>query len=91
MNQTHTSSSNLLQVNLDAATREETRQNLDAVDSRCFDGAQKVIYTLMEKDSYRRFLHSKLMHELSQSFHQENMGQKTCSWLESSQLLAGGA
>lgn len=80
-----------LQVNLDAATREETRQNVENAGPCCFDEAQKVIYTLMEKDSYRRFLNSKLMHRLSRSFHQENIEKKNCNWPESSRLLAGGA
>lgn len=80
-----------LQVNLDAATREETRQNVENAGPCCFDEAQKVIYTLMEKDSYRRFLNSKLMHKLSQSFHQQNIEKRKCNWPENSRLLAGGA
>ncbi|XP_075901616.1 regulator of G-protein signaling 4-like [Nelusetta ayraudi] len=79
------------EVNLDAATRDETRQSVDNACPSCFDRAQKVIYTLMEKDSYRRFLNSKLMNALSQSFHQENIAKKNCNLLESSRLLAGGA
>uniref|UniRef100_A0A3B3Z7Q0 RGS domain-containing protein n=1 Tax=Periophthalmus magnuspinnatus TaxID=409849 RepID=A0A3B3Z7Q0_9GOBI len=46
------------EVNLDAATRDLTKQNLDHACPTCFDEAQKMIYLLMEKDSYRRFLHS---------------------------------
>ncbi|KAM3620149.1 uncharacterized protein V6R79_018910 [Siganus canaliculatus] len=52
------------EVNLDAATREETRQNLENACPSCFSSAQKMIYTLMEKDSYRRFLKSKLIQDL---------------------------
>lgn len=55
------------EVNLDSATREETRRNLSAPDVTCFDEAQSKIVTLMEKDSYRRFLKSKLFLELCQS------------------------
>lgn len=55
------------QVNLDSATREETRKNLQSPDVTCFDEAQSKIVNLMEKDSYRRFLKSKLFLELSQS------------------------
>lgn len=55
------------EVNLDSATREETRQNLESAGPSCFDEAQKKIFTLMEKDSYRRFLLSKLFRELSSS------------------------
>uniref|UniRef100_A0A3Q0RUB2 Regulator of G protein signaling 4 n=1 Tax=Amphilophus citrinellus TaxID=61819 RepID=A0A3Q0RUB2_AMPCI len=54
------------EVNLDAATRENTRQNVENACPSCFDEAQKMIYTLMEKDSYRRFLKSKLIQDLSQ-------------------------
>jgi len=55
------------EVNLDSATREETRRNLSAPNVTCFDEAQTKIVTLMEKDSYRRFLKSKLFLELSNS------------------------
>ncbi|XP_069009086.1 regulator of G-protein signaling 4-like [Embiotoca jacksoni] len=52
------------EVNLDAATREETRRNVESACPSCFDGAQKTIYNLMEKDSYRRFLRSDLTRDL---------------------------
>lgn len=54
------------EVNLDSATRELTRKNLEKCDASCFEEAQSKIFTLMEKDSYRRFLKSKLFLELSQ-------------------------
>lgn len=60
-------SSCLLKVNLDAATREETLQDVTSASRACFDEAQRRIYLLMEKDSYRRFLRSKLILELSQA------------------------
>ncbi|XP_020353189.1 regulator of G-protein signaling 4 [Oncorhynchus kisutch] len=53
------------EVNLDSATREETRQNLSIAGLSCFNDAQQKIFNLMEKDSYRRFLHSKLIQDLS--------------------------
>ncbi|MCI4375641.1 hypothetical protein PGIGA_G00111960 [Pangasianodon gigas] len=56
----------LNEVNLDSATREETRRNLEKCGVTCFDEAQSKIFTLMEKDSYRRFLKSKLFLDLSQ-------------------------
>lgn len=80
-----------LKVNLDAATREETRQNVNNACPSCFDEAQKIIYTLMEKDSYRRFLNSKLIQDLSQRFPKEKTEKKNCDWSESSQQLTGGA
>ncbi|XP_057696196.1 regulator of G-protein signaling 4-like [Corythoichthys intestinalis] len=54
------------EVNLDAVTKKETMQNILSVSRSCFDEAQKRIYLLMEKDSYRRFLNSKLIYDLSQ-------------------------
>ncbi|KAI4883351.1 hypothetical protein NFI96_011204 [Prochilodus magdalenae] len=54
------------EVNLDSATREETRRNLDKCDTTCFDEAQNKVFTLMENDSYRRFLRSKLFRDLCQ-------------------------
>ncbi|XP_068446153.1 regulator of G-protein signaling 4 [Clinocottus analis] len=52
------------EVNLDAVTREETMRNLENACPTCFNDAQKMIYTLMERDSYRRFLASKLMQDV---------------------------
>ncbi|KAL1022619.1 hypothetical protein UPYG_G00029980 [Umbra pygmaea] len=53
------------EVNLDSATREQTRQNMLNAGPSCFDDAQQKIFTLMEKDSYRRFLRSKMIQDLS--------------------------
>ncbi|KAF4112289.1 regulator of G-protein signaling 4 [Onychostoma macrolepis] len=63
------------EVNLDSATRELTRKNLERCDASCFEEAQSKIFTLMEKDSYRRFLKSKLFLELSQPL----LDNKPCS------------
>uniref|UniRef100_A0A8C9AQC5 Regulator of G-protein signaling 1 n=1 Tax=Prolemur simus TaxID=1328070 RepID=A0A8C9AQC5_PROSS len=46
------------QINIDFHTRESTAKKIKAATPTCFDEAQKVIYTLMEKDSYPRFLKS---------------------------------
>lgn len=46
------------QINIDFRTRESTAKKIKAPTPTCFDEAQKVIYTLMEKDSYPRFLKS---------------------------------
>ncbi|KAJ8357248.1 hypothetical protein SKAU_G00200420 [Synaphobranchus kaupii] len=54
------------QVNLDSATREKTGKNMAAVSLSCFEEAQSKIFLLMEKDSYRRFLKSKLFLNLVQ-------------------------
>ncbi|XP_027627055.1 regulator of G-protein signaling 1 isoform X2 [Tupaia chinensis] len=46
------------QINIDFRTRESTAKKVKAPTPTCFDEAQKIIYTLMEKDSYPRFLKS---------------------------------
>lgn len=80
------------EVNLDAATREETRQNVQNACPSCFNVAQKTIYTLMEKDSYRRFLKSKLIQNLSltQSTDADEK-KKNCNYAQTKQILTGGA
>ncbi|XP_041648033.1 regulator of G-protein signaling 4 isoform X2 [Cheilinus undulatus] len=80
------------EVNLDAATREETQQNVENACPSCFDEAQKMIYTLMEKDSYRRFLQSKLIKDLCES--QKSAAdekKKNCERAESRHAVTGGA
>lgn len=82
------------EVNLDAATREETRQNMENACPSCFNEAQKMIYILMEKDSYRRFLNSKLIQDLSQTHSdiaQMKKKKSNCDCTENRQALAGGA
>ncbi|KAJ8274488.1 hypothetical protein COCON_G00091130 [Conger conger] len=54
------------QVNLDSATREKTGKNMADVSLSCFEDAQRMIFLLMEKDSYKRFLKSRLFLELVQ-------------------------
>ncbi|XP_073903326.1 regulator of G-protein signaling 1 isoform X2 [Castor canadensis] len=46
------------QINIDFRTRESTAKKIKAPTLTSFDEAQKVIYSLMEKDSYPRFLKS---------------------------------
>lgn len=53
------------QVNLDSRTREETGRNVLQPTVTCFDEAQKKIFNLMEKDSYRRFLKSRFYLDLA--------------------------
>ncbi|XP_035509836.1 regulator of G-protein signaling 4 [Morone saxatilis] len=82
------------EVNLDASTREVTRQNMENACPSCFDKAQKMIYTLMEKDSYRRFLNSKLIQEMCQTqttAAQEKKEKKNCDCAGNRQALTGGA
>ncbi|KAM6922045.1 regulator of G-protein signaling 4 [Xenentodon cancila] len=79
------------EVNLDAATREQTRQEVENASPSCFDEAQKMIYTLMEKDSYRRFLKSKLIQDLCQKETGNSPDKKNCDWVSNKWVLAGGA
>ncbi|XP_027469174.1 regulator of G-protein signaling 16 isoform X1 [Zalophus californianus] len=53
------------EVNIDHETRELTRMNLQAVTATCFDVAQGKTRTLMEKDSYPRFLKSPAYRDLA--------------------------
>ncbi|KAB0366012.1 hypothetical protein FD754_010168 [Muntiacus muntjak] len=52
------------EVNLDSCTREQTSRNMLEPTITCFDEAQKKIFNLMEKDSYRRFLKSRFYLDL---------------------------
>ncbi|XP_026558993.1 regulator of G-protein signaling 8 [Pseudonaja textilis] len=52
------------EVNIDFQTREATRRNLEEPSPSCFDQAQGKIHSLMEKDSYPRFLRSKIYTDL---------------------------
>ncbi|KAG3258865.1 regulator of G protein signaling 4, transcript variant X1 [Ictidomys tridecemlineatus] len=53
------------EVNLDSHTREETGRNVLEPTVTCFDEAQRKIFNLMEKDSYRRFLKSRFYLDLA--------------------------
>ncbi|XP_044527644.1 regulator of G-protein signaling 16 [Gracilinanus agilis] len=52
------------EVNIDHETRELTRKNLQEATTTCFDEAQGKTHTLMEKDSYPRFLKSAAYRDL---------------------------
>ncbi|KAK2493496.1 hypothetical protein MC885_020352 [Smutsia gigantea] len=53
------------EVNIDHETRELTRVNLQAATAACFSAAQGKARTLMEKDSYPRFLRSPAYRDLA--------------------------
>ncbi|XP_077581284.1 regulator of G-protein signaling 13-like [Stigmatopora nigra] len=46
------------EINIDHKTRDLIRRNVKIGGAGCFDEAQRIIYGLMEKDSYPRFLRS---------------------------------
>ncbi|XP_069497519.1 regulator of G-protein signaling 8 isoform X2 [Ambystoma mexicanum] len=48
------------EVNIDFQTRELTKSNLSEATPNCFDQAQARVRSLMEKDSYPRFIRSKI-------------------------------
>ncbi|KAK2184223.1 hypothetical protein NP493_276g02052 [Ridgeia piscesae] len=52
------------EINLDSKTRMLTIKNISSPSRQTFEGAQRRIQALMEKDSYRRFLHSDIYQEL---------------------------
>lgn len=55
------------QINIDQKTRERIQQNIEAPSTVCFDDAQKIVYGLMERDSYPRFLKSDIYRTLTDS------------------------
>ncbi|KAG2461259.1 RGS2 protein, partial [Polypterus senegalus] len=48
------------EINIDHQTKEVIKLHLQMPDVTCFDVAQKQIYSLMEKDSYPRFIKSEI-------------------------------
>ncbi|KAK2822105.1 hypothetical protein Q5P01_022170 [Channa striata] len=55
------------EINIDHRTRELIRWNLKAPTTVCFDDAQRIVYGLMERDSYPRFLKSDIYQALMDS------------------------
>lgn len=55
------------EINIDHRTRELIRQNIGRPSSACFDDAQRIVYGLMERDSYPRFLRSDIYRALLDS------------------------
>ncbi|KAK1786716.1 hypothetical protein P4O66_017105 [Electrophorus voltai] len=55
------------EINIDYKTRELIKQNVKAPTMQCFDEAQRMVFSLMEKDSYPRFLRSDFYRTLLES------------------------
>ncbi|PWA17447.1 hypothetical protein CCH79_00011348 [Gambusia affinis] len=55
------------EINIDHKTREVIRTNMKVASTVCFEEAQKIVYGLMEKDSYPRFLKSDIYRTLLDS------------------------
>uniref|UniRef100_H3A088 Regulator of G protein signaling 13 n=1 Tax=Latimeria chalumnae TaxID=7897 RepID=H3A088_LATCH len=54
----------LKQINIDHQTRESISKLMQESPRSCFDEAQKIVYSLMERDSYPRFLRSQIYQDL---------------------------
>uniref|UniRef100_A0A8C6WYZ3 RGS domain-containing protein n=1 Tax=Neogobius melanostomus TaxID=47308 RepID=A0A8C6WYZ3_9GOBI len=52
------------EINIDYQTREQIKRNVKSPTVHCFDEAQKIVYGLMERDSYPRFLRSDMYRTL---------------------------
>ncbi|XP_006026564.1 regulator of G-protein signaling 21 [Alligator sinensis] len=66
------------EINIDFTTRDHISQNISEPTINCFDEAQRLIYSLMAKDSFPRFLKSESYKELVNK-QQQNRNQKR--WL----------
>ncbi|KAB5579813.1 hypothetical protein PHYPO_G00199250 [Pangasianodon hypophthalmus] len=55
------------EINIDHKTRELIKQNVQTPTRYCFEEAQKIVFSLMEKDSYPRFLRSDFYRTLLES------------------------
>ncbi|KAL4660127.1 regulator of G-protein signaling 21-like [Arapaima gigas] len=55
------------EINIDHQTRELIKRNVKTPTTFCFDEAQKIVYGLMERDSYPRFLRSDVYKTLLES------------------------
>ncbi|XP_066548116.1 regulator of G-protein signaling 21 [Amia ocellicauda] len=53
------------EINIDHQTRETIKAKVQTPTKTCFDEAQKIVYGLMERDSYPRFLKSDIYKSLS--------------------------
>ncbi|XP_072198926.1 regulator of G-protein signaling 21 [Excalfactoria chinensis] len=65
------------EINIDFHTRNHISQNISEPTLSCFDDAQRLIYSLMAKDCFPRFLRSKEYKELAEK--QENRNERR--WL----------
>lgn len=53
-----------LKINIDCGTRENITKNISQPSLTSFDAAQKLIYSLMARDCYPRFLKSDIYQDL---------------------------
>ncbi|XP_032883900.1 regulator of G-protein signaling 8-like [Amblyraja radiata] len=67
------------EVNIDFQTREHTRKSLLEPDHGSFNDAQKRVYSLMERDSYPRFLRSKVYRDVINQTQNSSQTPRRCS------------
>lgn len=70
----------LFQVNIDYRTREKTKQSLEDPSPTSLNEVQGKVYGLMEKDSYPRFLRSKMYQDMVNRANAH--GQRRSVWLK---------
>ncbi|XP_062411798.1 regulator of G-protein signaling 21-like [Sardina pilchardus] len=61
------------EINIDYHTREEIKRNVKSPTIHCFDEAQRIVYGLMERDSYPRFLRSDMYRTLLENLAAEGV------------------
>ncbi|XP_027569171.1 regulator of G-protein signaling 21 [Pipra filicauda] len=60
------------EINIDFHTKNDISQNISEPTLSCFDNAQRLIYSLMAKDSFPRFLRSEVYKELVKKHQDRN-------------------
>ena len=83
---------NSQQVSLDSSTREIVNNNMVDPTIHAFDEAQKQIYILMLRDSFPRFLNSKMFRNLMENASRKEPWLKTSlsSWKRRMRPRVGG-
>ncbi|XP_076147248.1 regulator of G-protein signaling 20-like [Alosa pseudoharengus] len=64
------------EVSLDSRVRDVINRNMTEPTSHTFDDAQQQIYTLMQRDSYPRYMNSSIYSDLLQSLEQQQQLQQ---------------
>uniref|UniRef100_A0A672V1T3 Regulator of G protein signaling 21 n=1 Tax=Strigops habroptila TaxID=2489341 RepID=A0A672V1T3_STRHB len=64
------------EINIDFQTKTHISQNISEPTLSCFDDAQRLVYSLMAKDSFPRFLRSEVYKELVKNIFYNNSKQE---------------
>lgn len=76
------------QINIDCGTRENITKNISQPTLTSFDTAQKLIYSLMARDCYPRFLKSDVYQGLLRRTHSRWLSKLTASQTEARKLFS---